>query len=376
MSELTKKHVDAYEAYLKALVRWHVDRLRWRKRWLWVAALAIGWTLSTTALLFSASDYLGQFGWFKHYSLKEFWGLLQMVPGVGVFLLATRIEARLKRRMLPRAAVQLYLPFCYACKFDLSPLLSDHPDARVTCPECGQRQKRSRAPEGFQPHTIRASLVRAVQMDKLRKEAARRLQRAATPTTALPPGPRARILSARSRGRAFALFGVAPRRAHARWASMNIGSGHGESEVLAIARLSGIWICIPLAVMYGLLGLAGENLLTSASLQIIIVNIFLALLTLFGLVAYVRRVRTLLRHSPRAYALLALPTCYRCGFDLAGILTDEPRARVVCPECGQRQLRCRIPQDRPVVWKAAPKSPPSGVVMRFNRDEPVQEQRA
>lgn len=106
--------------------------------------------------------------------------------------------------------------------------------------------------------------------------------------------------------------------------------------------------------------------------------------------------RILLRQTPRVYSALAVPTCYRCGFDLAGILTDEPRTRVVCPECGQRQLRCRIPQDRPVVWKArqepfsprpltpaqplapkrsgppAPPPLPAGVVVRVIKDEPVE----
>lgn len=110
--------------------------------------------------------------------------------------------------------------------------------------------------------------------------------------------------------------------------------------------------------------------------------------------------RILLRQTPRVYSALAVPTCYRCGFDLTGILTDEPRTRVVCPECGQRQKRSRLPQDRPVVWKArqepfsprpltpaqplapkrsrqptsapAPPPRPTGVTVRVIKEEPVE----
>ncbi|MDX2017539.1 MAG: hypothetical protein SFY95_07870 [Planctomycetota bacterium] len=202
---------------------------------------------------------------------------------------------------------------------------------------------------------------------------------------------------AKLRQRAFARWGFVPRAPHFRWGRRFVSTGHGESGFWWMHRVPGSVIYAILLALNGHLWMTSGGPFRFGSGLAAFVIAPVVLMVSFACVAHALYWRILLRSTPRVYSALAVPTCYRCGFDLAGILTDEPRARVVCPECGQRQLRCRIPQDRPVVWKA-PKEPfiprpvtpaqplvprpardvaaskplPPGVVVRVIKDEPVE----
>lgn len=185
-----------------------------------------------------------------------------------------------------------------------------------------------------------------------------------------------------------------PCRAHCRWGSAFGLGGANESVVSLCIRWVGTVPLVVLGVLlvdlliyrmfYGWIP-GGRRLLMAQSLVLFVVAV-----PVLG--AHIRYWRRLLRNTPKVYCSLALPACYRCGFDLAGILTEDPRARVVCPECGQRQLRCRVPNLRGVVPPvdirrpltpaqplvprpardvAASKPLPPGVVVRVIKDEPA-----
>ncbi|MDX2017540.1 MAG: hypothetical protein SFY95_07875 [Planctomycetota bacterium] len=68
------------------------------------------------------------------------------------------------------------------------------------------------------------------------------------------------------------------------------------------------------------------------------------LIGLGGLIVWLSYRRADRRTRPWTYYRLYVPRCARCEFPLGGLLEPDPAQRVVCPECGFRQMRSLPPQ--------------------------------
>jgi transcription elongation factor Elf1 len=395
MREQTKKQIRTYEIQLELLSAWIFSERPWRMR---RRVEGVGWAgivLGLPLALAGAFDVLDHLGWSQHLPFTRVWHLLMAALGVALMFAAGRVEQKLKRGAVPRAAARLHFPLCYRCDHDLSALLTDAAAVRVVCPSCGHRQKRSRAPEGFDPQSVLTALSDAERMAKLRDEVQRRTGSVVIPA----PSRVSRVATLGHRPRpprvgVFLLWRVLPRRSHFRWGSGGGLGAAGESWLSTYARTVVTACALPASVLFivNVIDLAADGRIVTGPGFVVVQGLFTALFVVPVMVAHWSYSRTLLRNTPKVYCSFALPTCYRCGFDLAGLLDDNPRARVVCPECGQRQLRCRLPNLRRVVppvdvhrpvtpaqplapkssRSAAPPPRPPGVTVRVIRDEPVE----
>lgn len=151
--------------------------------------------------------------------------------------------------------------------------------------------------------------------------------------------------TAKLRQRAFARWGFVPRAPHFRWGKRARIPGHTPNSYWGRVRFTTLPASAVLVVVFVTRSLYHARIpVPRGALEWVLCVLALAGSVVLPAVAHALYWRILLRSTPRVYSALAVPTCYRCGFDLAGILTDDPRARVVCPECGFRQMRSLPPQ--------------------------------